>query len=69
MKSVSNRDECNCNQFIMFLVVPKNSKFRDDIFEMLLSFIGDKSLIEIDHITPYGYRVSSLIAASNPFSI
>lgn len=39
-------------------VVPKNTKFHDDISKMLLSFVGDKSLIETDYITPYGYRVS-----------
>lgn len=59
--SMSNKighiDEYKTIKNIIISVVPKNSKFHDDISKMLVSFVGDKSLIETNHITPYGYRV------------
>lgn len=45
---------------IIFLTEPpKTSAYFNDIYKLLVSYVGgDKSLIRMNHVTPYGYRVS-----------
>lgn len=45
-------------RFASVLASSKKSKYHDEILNLLLDCVKDRNLLQVNHITPYGYRVN-----------